>query len=335
MTEIKENTIATEEAEHVTVQQNNPRQKKPFKERLKSDLKRNWTLYVIFLPVFVLVIIFCYLPLFGILMAFEDFSFSKGFFGSDWIWFDNFIDLFSSPDFGNVMRNTVCMAIINLSLGFVIPIIFALILASAQPKWFKRIVQSVSYMPNFVATVVLVSLLTEFLDVEGILTQALVSLGFPEQNYVTLNSPGFWFVNLFADMWQGMGYASIVFVAAISSVNPNLHEAAALDGASRFQRLIHITIPCIMPTIITMFTLKVGMVFKQGFDKTILMVVPQNYEYGDNLISYTYGYAIDGSRGRINYGLSSASSLIQSVISTVLLVFSNWLNKKLANTSLF
>ena len=173
------------------------------------------------------------------------------------------------------------------------------------------------------------------MDVEGILTQALVAIGFPEQNYVTLNSPGFWFVNLFADMWQGMGYASIVFVAAISSVNPNLHEAAALDGASRFQRLIHITIPCIMPTIITMFTLKVGMVFKQGFDKTILMVVPQNYEYGDNLISYTYGYAIDGSRGRINYGLSSASSLIQSVISTVLLVFSNWLNKKLANTSLF
>ena len=334
MTELKDNVLVAEHAsESSTIKIEQP--KKPLKVRLKSDLKRNGVLYLIFLPVLALTFVFCYMPLFGILMAFEDFSFSKGFFGSEWVWFENFIDLFSSPDFGNVMRNTVCIALINLTLGFLIPIAFALMLASAKPKWFKRLVQSVSYMPNFVATVVLVSLLTEFLDVEGILTQVLVALGFPEQNYVTLNSPGFWFVNLFADMWQGMGYASIVFVAAISSVNPNLHEAAALDGASRFQRLIHITIPCILPTVITMFTLKVGMVFKQGFDKTILMVVPQNYEYGDNLISYTYGYAIDGSRGRINYGLSSASSLIQSVISTVLLVLSNWLNKKMVNTSLF
>ncbi len=335
MTELKDNVLVAQQSNSSAAILTDPRKKKPFKVRLKSDIKRNWALYLIFLPVLVLTFVFCYMPLFGVLMAFEDFSFSKGFFGSEWVWFENFIDLFSSPDFGNVMRNTVCIALINLTLGFLIPVIFALMLASAQPKWFKRIVQSVSYMPNFVATVVLVSLLNEFLDVEGVLTKVLVAFGLPEQNYVTLNSPGFWFVNLFADMWQGMGYASIVFVAAISSVNPNLHEAAAMDGATRFQRLIHITIPCILPTIITMWTLKVGMVFKQGFDKTILMIVPQNYEYGDNLISYTYGYAIDGSRGRINYGLSSASSLIQSVISTVLLVVSNWLNKKLANTSLF
>ena len=309
--------------------------KKTLKERFTRDIKRNWKLYVIFLPIFIFTFIFCYFPLFGILMAFENFSFSKGFFGSEWVGFKNFMDLFAKPEFGLVMRNTVMMALINLTIGFIIPVIFALVLSSLDLKWFKRLTQSISYMPNFIATVVLVNLLTEFLDVEGALTNLLVAMGASRQSFVTVNSPLFWFVNLFADMWQGMGYASIVFVAAIASVIPNLKEAAAIDGASRAKRLFHVTIPGILPVVVTMFTLKVGMVFKTGFDKTILLAVPSNYDYADNLISYTYGYAIDGSRGRINYGLSSASSLLQSLISTVLLVASNWISKKTAKSSLF
>lgn len=314
---------------YITQQERKAKNKKSW----KKDFQKNWPLYAIFIPVIVFFFVFNYIPMGGLLMAFQKYSIRKGIFGSDWVGFDNFAKLFQDEQAINAFRNTVCMALLNLTIGFIIPVIFALFISQVKIKPIRRVVQSISYMPNFVATVVLCSLIMEFMGETGAITQLFVKLfGMEPSVMYTTNSPGFWFINLFADLWQGCGYAAIVFVAAISNVNPDLYEAAAIDGCSRIKRIFKITIPCIWPTVITMFTLRVGLVFKSGFDKIILLYMPKNYEYADVLTSYVYRYAFSEY---IDYGLSTALGLLQSVISTVLLVGSNWLSKKLAQSSLF
>lgn len=309
-------------------------EKKPFRVRLKKDIKKNWTIYVMFIPVFIFFLIFSYIPMAGILMAFQKYNIRKGLWGSQWVGLDNFARLFADTQAWFALRNTLVMAFLNLTIGFIIPVIFALFLSQVRCKPFKRVVQSVSYMPNFVATVVIVSLLQQFLGSTGAITQLLSAIfGIEPRNLLAINGPSFWFINCFADVWQGTGYGAIVFVAAISSVNGDLYEAANIDGANRIQQLFRITIPCIWPTIITMFTLKVGLVFKAGFDKVLLLYMPSaNIEFSDVLTTYVYRVSFEGTA---DYGLTTALGLFQSVLSTILLLFSNWLNKKATKTSIF
>lgn len=302
------------------------------KERIVRDLKKNYKMYLIFIPVFVFFLLFNYLPMVGVLMAFQDYSIRKGIFGSPWVGLDNFINLFSDVQAWYALRNTLCMALLNLTIGYIIPIFFALCLSQVSIKPVRRVMQSISYWPNFVATVVLCTLLTDFLASNGAITQFFVTVfGMEEQNMLAINSPVFWFINLFADTWQGTGYAAIVFVAAIQSVNKDLYEAAAMDGCSRFKCIYKITLPSIWPTILTMFTLKVGTVFKTGFDKVLLIYMPSTYEYADVLTTYVYRYSFV----QTDYGLSTAVGLLQSLISTVLLIVSNKLNLMLTKTSLY
>ena len=298
----------------------------------KKDFKKNGVMYLIFIPVFVFFLIFNYIPMVGIIMAFEKYSVRKGLLGSDWVWFDNFKKLFADQQALNALRITLCMALLNLTIGFVIPIFFALLLSQVKWKPVKRVFQSISYMPNFVATVVICTLLTEFLDVRGALTQLFVLFGMEEQNILAINSPVFWFINTFADVWQGCGYGAIVFVAAISNVNSDLYEAASIDGAGRLKRIFKITLPCIWPTIITMFTLKVGLVFKSGFDKVLLLYMPSTWEWADVLTTYIYRVSFSTS---VDYGVSTALGLFQSIISMILLIVSNKLNKLATKSSLF
>ena len=297
-----------------------------------KDFKKNGVMYLIFLPVFVFFLIFNYIPMVGILMAFEKYSVRKGIFGSEWVWFDNFKTLFADEQALYALRNTLGMAFLNLTIGFIIPIFFALLLSQVKWKPVKRVFQSISYMPNFVATVVICTLLTEFLNVKGAITQLLVAFGMEEQNILAINSPVFWFINCFADVWQGCGYGAIVFVAAISNVNSDLYEAASIDGAGRIRRIFKITLPCIWPTIITMFTLKVGLVFKSGFDKVLLLYMPSTWEWADVLTTYIYRTSFSTS---VDYGVSTALGLFQSVISMLLLIASNKLNKWATKSSLF
>lgn len=339
MTELSEEVVliphpVSGEAEATNPRKNPLNKKKPFKVRLKQDIKKNWTIYVLFIPVFVFFLIFSYIPMTGILMAFQNYNIRKGIWGSEWIGFGNFAKLFADAQAWNALRNTLIMAFLNLTIGFVFPVFFALLLSQIRWKPFKRVVQSISYMPNFVATVVIVSLLQEFLGSTGAITQLLSAIfGMEPKNLLAVNGPSFWFINCFADIWQGCGYGAIVFVAAISSVNGDLYEAASIDGANRIQQMFRITLPCIWPTIITMFTLRVGLVFKQGFDKILLLYMPSaNLEFSDVLTTYVYRISFEG---RADYGLSTALGLFQSILSTVLLVFSNWLNKKVTNSSIF
>lgn len=295
-----------------------------------KDMKHDYPIYLLFIPILVFFVIFNYIPMFGIVIAFEDYRPGRGVFGSEWVWFDNFVDLFSNESFPLVFRNTCVMAFLNLTLGFIAPVILGLILSQVRFKPYKRVAQTVSYMPYFVATVVVCSLIKDFMSDTGVITDLFVALGAEREDMLT-NPSYFWWINTFAGIWQGAGYGSIVYVAAISNINPDLHEAAALDGAGRWQRLIHITIPSIIPTIIMMFTMSVGTVFMTGFDKVLLLYNESIYDTADCLSTFTYRWGVILN----DYGLSSAAGLFQSVISTALLLLSNKLTKVAAKTSLF
>ena len=301
-------------------QQRSPRQMA--KIRNQKDWKQNWSVYLLFLPAVVLFGTFNYAPMFGIIMAFENFKPTKGFFGSKWVGFENFIDLFSSEEFFQVFRNTIGMAFMNLTIGFIFPLVLALLLSELTSRKFRRVVQTVSYMPYFVATVVVCTLITNFVDTNGVITDILVAFGAERENLLA-NSKYFWWINTFSEVWQGMGYGSIVYVAAIANINPNLYEAAAMDGANRWHRMLNITLPGVLPTVITMFTLRVGLVFVTGFDKVLLLYSPSIYDTADCLSTYTYRYGIANG----NYSLSAAAGLFQSVIATALLIISNKLNQ--------
>lgn len=300
---------------------------------LKRDWHENWPLYALLIPVLAYFIIFSYVPMSGILMAFQDYKVTRGLWGSDWIGFENFIMLFEDEMFLPALRNSFAMAICNLTLGFIAPIILAILITSIRPGRHTRLVQTITYLPNFVSSVVVCTLAIEFLDTDGAVTAVLSALGLEQQNWLANGDvPVFWLINTGIGIWQMAGWSSVIYIAAIYNINGDLHEAAAIDGANRWQRLIHITLPGILPMIMMMLTLKIGLVFRDGFDKVLLLYMPLTYDTADCLHTYTYRMAFGGMP---DYGLSTASGLFQSVIATILLIISNTLNKKATGYALY
>lgn len=301
----------------------------------KTELKRDWVVYMLFVPIIVYEVVLHYLPMFGIVMAFEDYNVVDGYFHSPWVGFKHFIELFSGEDFLQAIRNTVVIGVLKATVGFVAPIIFALMLSLIENKKFKRIAQTMSYMPNFVAAVIVCSLFSQFLAKDGPLTLLMTKvLGLTNQNWLANNkAPVFWIIYTFMGIWQSVGWGSIMYVAAISQVNGDLHEAAALDGATRMQRMFRITLPNIMPMVLMMFVINIGTALSQGYDNILLLYMPSTYNVSDTVYTYTYRQAFGG--GNTNYSLSAASGLFQSLVSTILLVASNALSRKAAGSSLF
>ncbi|MDR1640413.1 MAG: ABC transporter permease subunit [Clostridiales bacterium] len=298
----------------------------------KRDFKRNGVLYLIFLIPLSYYVIFKYVPMVGLLMAFQNYRVSRGLWGSQWVGFDNFVELFTGEQFLTAVRNTCAMALLNLTIGFIAPILLGLLVCQLRSKRFSRLVQTVTYMPYFVSAVVCCSLAQEFLRDTGAITQFLSLFGFAKQNWLANNSPTFWFINTFLGIWQGAGYSAIIYIAGIHGINQELYEAAQMDGANRWNQLLHITITGITPIIIMMFTLQIGLVFVTGFDKVLLMYMPSTYEHSDVLLTYTYRMGFGSSN---SFGLSTASGLLQSVIGTALLLIGNMLSKKATKQSMF
>ena len=299
-----------------------------------QDFHRNWPVYLMFIPVILYEIVLHYLPMFGVLMAFEDYSVSKGYFGSPWVGMQNFVDLFTGEQFPIALRNTIIIAILKGTIGFIAPVGFAVLLSLLRSKNYKRTVQTMSYLPNFVASVVVAALLIEFLGKDGPLTMLLTKFGGENKNWLADNNPPvFWIIYLFMGIWQSIGWGSIMYEASIATVSNDLQEAAALDGATRLQRMFLITLPCIKPMIIMMMVLNIGLSFSSGFDNILLLYMPSTYNVADTVYTYTYRMAFGG--GATNYSLSAASGLFQSVVGTILLVGSNALSKKFSKTSLF
>ena len=305
------------------------------KRSWKTELKRDWVVYLLFIPIIVYEVVLHYLPMFGIVMAFEDYNVIDGYFHSPWVGLKHFIDLFSGEDFLQAIRNTVVIGLLKCTIGFIAPIIFALMLSLINSKKFKRTAQTMSYLPNFVAAVIVCSLFTQFLAKDGPLTLLLARLfGAENQNWFANDqAPAFWIIYTIMGIWQSVGWGSIMYVAAISQVSGDLHEAAAIDGATRLQRLFKITLPNILPMIMMMFVINIGTAFVAGYDNILLLYMPSTYNVSDTVYTYTYRQAFGG--GNSNYSLSAASGLFQSVVGTVLLVSSNALSRKVGGSSLF
>jgi len=268
--------------------------------------------------------------MFGIVMAFQDFSPIKGFLGSEWVGIDNFIKFFTGPSFLLILRNTLVISLLGLVIGFPASILFAILLNELNQLFFKKTIQTISYMPYFVSMVVIAGLIIDFCSSNGIITNLLVNLGMKRQNLLQ-NPSYFWTINLISDLWQGLGYGSIIFIAAITNVSQELHEAATIDGAGRIKRVIHVTIPGMLPVIVTMLILQVGMLMSVGFDKILLLYNPTIYSTADVISTHVQRMGIVN----MQYGYSSAVGLFNSVVGTALLLITNALSRKYAEHSVF
>ena len=298
--------------------------------RIKKELRRDALLLLMMIPAAITVILFSYLPMAGLVIAFKDYSANSGIFGSPWVGFKHFQSFFESFFFGRLMRNTLLLSGYTLLIGFPVPIIFALLLNEVKQAKFRRFVQTVSYMPHFLSLVVVVSLLQSFFQINGPINQLLEQINVKQIPF--LSDPQ-WFRTLYvgSEIWQHAGWNSIIFIAAIASIDPNLYEAAAMDGAGRFRRMLNVTLPCIVPTIMVVFIMNCGWLMSIGFEKIILMYSPETYETADVISTYVYRKGILGSQ----FSFATAIGFFNSVINMGILFVANQISRKLTETSLF
>ena len=295
------------------------------------DIRRNKLIYVLLVVVLAFFAVFNYAPMVGLLMAFEDFSPAKGIFGSEWVGFENFVTFFSGPYAGRLIRNTIAIGVLDLIVNFPAPIIFALLLNEIHEKYFKKTIQTISYMPYFISAVVACGLVMDFTEAGGPISVLVANIAGGESVNLINQKQNFWLIYVLQNMWQGLGYGSIIYLSALSSVDQELYEAARVDGANRWMQLIHVTIPGISTMIIMMLILRMGAVFSVGADKILLLYSPANYEYSDVINTYVYRMGMT----QADYGLSTAVGLFNSIIGTILLMTTNAITKKLTDTAMF
>lgn len=298
--------------------------------RLIMDLRRNRMVYVMLLPVVAYYLIFHYGPMYGLQIAFKDFNPIKGFLGSPWAGFKHFEDFFGSVYFGRILGNTLLLSLYSLIFFFPMGIIFALLLNELRSSKLRRAVQTISYMPHFISLVVIVGMLFDFLARDGLINNVLGWFGVDSIPFMRTAS---WFRSVYigSEIWQNIGWSSIVYLAAISSVNPTLYEASRMDGANRFRQMWHVTLPGIMPTVTIMLILFIGRFMTVGFEKIILMYNPVIYETADVIQTYVYRKGILEA----NFSYSAAVGLFNAVISFILLIAANMVAKKLGETKLW
>lgn len=296
----------------------------------KKALRRDALLLLMLLPAVVTVILFCYLPMGGLVIAFKDYSANEGIFGSPWAGLTHFQNFFESFFFGRLMRNTLLLSGYTLLFGFPVPILFALLLNEMRQKHLRKLVQTVSYMPHFLSLVVVVSLIQSFFQINGPINLLLSKFGVEPVPF--LSDPD-WFRTLYvgSEIWQHAGWNSIIFIAAIAAIDPNLYEAASIDGAGRLRKMWSITLPCMLPTIMVVFVMNCGWLMSIGFEKIILMYSPETYETADVISTYVYRKGILGSQ----FSFATAIGFFNSVINMGILLAANLASKKLTETSLF
>ena len=298
---------------------------------LKKNIKRDWMLLLIILPGVIYFAVFCYGPMYGILMAFKDYNISKGVWGSPWAGLKHFKELVQSVYFGRLVKNTFLLSIEQLVWSFPVPIAFALLLNEIKNKHFQRFAQTAAYLPHFVSVVVVVGILKDLLSSDGgVITQVLSVFGVAPKNY--FNLPGaFRTLYVGSGVWQEFGWNSIIYVAAISGIDQQMYESAALDGAGKWQKLVHITLPSIAPTIILLLILNMGNMLNIGYEKVILMYNSATYSTADIFSTYVY------RKGLLNaqYSFAAAVGLANSLINIVILLTANFTAKKMTDTSIF
>lgn len=298
--------------------------------KLTTRMWKSRDYYIMLLPAVLYVLLFCYAPMYGLQIAFKDYKVALGVAGSPWVGFQNFIDFFQSHYFITLLKNTLVLSLYTLIIGFPIPIVVALVLNELNGK-FKKFTQTILYAPHFISLVVLVSILNAMLSPsQGVVNTILEMLGM-ERNYFMANPDYFRHLYVWSGVWQGMGWGAIIYLAALSGVDPALHEAADMDGATRLQKIIHINLPAIMPTIIIMLILRMGQIASVGYEKVYLMQNSMNIETAEIISTYVYKRGIINS----NYSFSAAVGLFNNVVNVILVLVANRISKKVSDTSLF
>ncbi|MGZ7441116.1 ABC transporter permease [Paenibacillus sp. TH7-28] len=299
---------------------------------MKSTLKGNYQLWILVLPALVYIAVFAYGPMYGIQLAFRDFDFSKGFTGGDWAGFKYFEQYFNSPMFWPTLRNTFVIAFFSILLGFPTPILLALVINSIRSSKFKRILQTTVYMPYFISTVVMVALLQILLSpATGVLDLFLKTLHLIPHDVNLLGTPSaFVPVYVLSGIWQACGWNSIIFIAALSTVETQLYDAARIDGANRWQIVWNVEIPAIMPTIIILLILNMGSILSVGFEKTFLMQNSLNKPVSEVISTYVFNVGVKSNQ----YSFGSAVGLFNTVVNFLFLMLANSAAKKSSNISL-
>jgi len=296
-----------------------------------SYLRENYDLYLFLLPAIAVVIIFAYVPMYGVQLAFRNFSARAGIMGSPWVGWDNFTRFFNSPFAWQIIRNTLHLSIISLIVGFPIPIILALLLNSVPSVKFRKTVQSVTYAPNFISVVVLSGMVLLFLSPSnGIVNMLLGQLGVEPINFMA-QPQMFANIWLWSGIWASMGFSSIIYFAVLSTISDELHEAAIIDGASKFQRVLHIDIPGILPTTTILLILAFGSLVGVGFERVFLLQNDINLSTSEVISTYVYRMGLL----RNDIGFATAIGLMNSAINAVLLIAVNWIVRKVSDYSLF
>lgn len=303
-----------------------------FAALLRRDFKRYWFIYLLGFMCLAWYVIFCYLPMSGIVIAFKDFRPARGIWGSMWSnpWYKWFKQFFNGYYFERLLRNTLLINLYDLIFGFPAPILLALLLNELHHTGFKRVVQTISYLPHFISSVVVCGIILDFFSSSGVVNQIIMALG--GEKILFWQKPE-WFRTLYvgSGIWQGVGYGSIIYLSALGGVDAELYDAAAIDGCGRFSRAIHVTLPGILPTIIIMLILRVGSMLNVGFEKIILLYNETIYETADVISSFVYRYGLTNG----NYSYGTAVGLFNSVFSFVLLIIVNYVSRKVSEISLW
>lgn len=298
---------------------------------LFKKLWKNRYLYLLILPAVVYYLVFKYAPMYGLQIAFREFRPRLGISGGDWVGLKYFKEFFASAYFGRLIKNTVGISLYTIAVGFPIPIVLALLLNEVRNKYFKKSMQTLVYLPHFISTVVVVGIINAILSPSsGLLNTLVEALGGTPIHFMA-EAKYFKTIYVISDIWQSAGYGSIIYLAALTSIDPSLYEAATVDGASKWKKMIYITIPCLIPTIIIMLILRMGSVFSIGYEKIMLMYNPSTYQTADVISTYVYRRAFENG----DYSFSTAVDLFNGVINFTILVIFNKLSKKFSDVSLW
>lgn len=297
---------------------------------LATDMRRNYSLYLLMIPVFLFYFFFMYKPMYGAIIAFKDFNPADGILGSPWVGFENFRKFFGSTYFKRVFFNTLKISFSTLIFCFPAPILLALLINELRNKLFTKTVQTITYLPHFISMVVICGMIKDFTAENGIINSIISFFGGTPSNL--LDNPSYFVpIYVISEIWQGIGWGSIIYLAALSGIDAELYEAARIDGAGRWRQTLSITLPCLMPTVITMFLLRVGQTMTISYEKIILLYNPLTYETADVISSFVYRKGLVESQ----YSYSTAVGLLNSVINFLLVYICNTLSRKFNDSGLW
>lgn len=300
-------------------------------KRIRKDLKRYGGLYLLVIPVVLYYVVFHYIPMGGVVIAFQDYRPRLGILGSEWVGFKHFINFFESMYFGRVLRNTLIISFAHLIIGFPAPIVLALLFNELHNQKFKKAVQTISYLPYFISAVIICTMVKEFVSTNGFITDVLVELFNIEKISLLTRKEFFVPIDVISSIWIGVGFGSILYLSALSGINMELYDAAAIDGAGRFKQTLHVTLPGIAPMIIIQLILRVGNIMSVGHEKILLLYHEGIYETADVISTYVYRKGLV----EMEYSFSAAVGLFNTIINFVLVVIANKISAKVSDVSLW